>query len=87
MAWIYNDFGRGVVILDKAELYNMGSGSYFEISDDNLPEPNKEIETNGLTWWYKISEPELPDTETDIISMMIDHEYRVTLLELGITEE
>jgi hypothetical protein len=27
-----------------------------------------------------------PDTETIIDSMLIDHEYRLTLLELGITE-
>lgn len=30
---------------------------------------------------------EFQDTETDIMEMSIDHEYRLTLLELGITEE
>lgn len=32
-----------------------------------------------------ISEPQ--DAETDIISMMVDHEYRLTLLELGVETE
>lgn len=31
-------------------------------------------------------EPEPQDTETDLLEMAIDHEYRLTLLELGITE-
>ena len=32
-----------------------------------------------------ISEPH--DTESDIMSMMVDHEYRLTLLELGVETE
>lgn len=39
---------------------------------------------------YPVSEPmpetEVIDTETDLMEMAIDHEYRLTLLELGITE-
>ena len=31
--------------------------------------------------------PEPEDTESDIMSMTVDHEYRLTLLELGITGE
>lgn len=31
-------------------------------------------------------EQEEPSVEEDIMSMAIDHEYRITLLELGITE-
>lgn len=32
-----------------------------------------------------LPEPE-PSTETDLMSMAVDHEYRLTLLELGVTE-
>ena len=46
MAWIYNDRGRGVVVLDASELSNMGSGGYFEVSDDKLPNAGKEINWN-----------------------------------------
>lgn len=89
MAWIYNDRGRGVVILDKSELPNLSGGDYFEIADNEMPEPAAEIRTNGKRWWYAPAEPilELNDAETDIIEMAIDHEWRITLLELGITEE
>lgn len=89
MAWIYNDRGRGVVVLDESELSNMGTGKYFEVPDDKLPNAGKEIKTDGTSWWYadetETAEPQ--DTETDIMSMTVDHEYRLTLLELGITEE
>lgn len=89
MAWIYNDRGRGVVILDKSELPNLSGGDYFEIADNELPEPAAEIRTNGKKWWYASIEPvlEVYDVETDIMEITIDHEYRLILLELGITEE
>lgn len=89
MAWIYNDRGRGVVILDKSELSNLGSGGYFEIADKEIPDPAEEIRTDGKKWWYATVKPVLEshDTETDIAAIAIDHEYRLTLLELGITEE
>lgn len=31
-------------------------------------------------------EPEEPTAEEDLMSMTVDHEYRITMLELGITE-
>lgn len=50
--------------------------------------PNvKLIYTDGLvTDCEPMSEPEPQDTESDLMQMAIDHEYRLTLLELGITE-
>lgn len=89
MAWIYNDKGRGVVILDKSELSALGGGDYFEIADNELPEPAAEIRTDGKRWWYASVKTvlELHDAETDIMEMAVDHEWRITLLELGITEE
>lgn len=89
MAWIYNDKGRGVVVLDESELSSMGTGKYFEVPDDKLPEAGKNIKTDGKSWWYAESTiiEDDTDTESDIMSMMVDHEYRLTLLELGISEE
>lgn len=88
MAWIYNDRGRGVVILEKSELSNLGSGGYFEIADKEIPD-STEIRTDGKKWWYAPVKPVLEshDIETDLTEIAIDHEYRLTLLELGITEE
>lgn len=31
-----------------------------------------------------ISEPATPDTQTDLMALAVDHEYRLTLLELGV---
>ncbi len=88
MAWIYNDRGRGVVVLDASELSNMGSGGYFEISDYALPNAGKEIKTDGTSWWYadETETASEPTAAEDIMTMTVDHEYRLTLLELGITE-
>ncbi len=89
MAWIYNDRGRGVVILDASELSNMGTGKYFEVPDDKLPNAGKEIKTDGVSWWYadETETASEPTAAEDIMTMTVDHEYRLTLLELGITEE
>ena len=91
MAWIYNDSGRGVVVFDASELSNMGTGKYFEVPDDKLPNAGKEIKTDGVSWWYEkptadIKEESEPIAAEDIMTMTVDHEYRLTLLELGITE-
>lgn len=40
---------------------------------DPLPEPEPE--------------PTEPTTEDDLASMAIDHEYRITMLELGVTDD
>ena len=87
MAWIYNDRGRGVVVLDESELSNMGTRKYFEVPDDKLPEAGKEIKTDGVSWWYADETASEPTAAEDIMTMTVDHEYRLTLLELGITEE
>lgn len=42
---------------------------------------------DGEYVYNPLPKPEVEPTETeDILAMMIDHEYRLTLLELGLTE-
>ena len=72
------------------------TGEAIQIIDDNSElgqkiismTPNvKLIYTDGVVTDCEDITPELYDTESDIMSMTVDHEYRLTLLELGITEE
>ena len=50
------------------------------------------VKSDGNTWWYEpfpetATETEMePSAEEDTAEMLVDHEYRITLLELGITE-
>lgn len=61
---------------------------------DNFPFGEVEVkEANGILVVVKWIPGVMPETETsgpttqeDIDSMLIDHEYRLTLLELGVTE-
>jgi hypothetical protein len=75
------------------------TGESIQIIDDNSELgkkiismiPNvKLIYTDGKVTDCEYIEPEPihepQDTETDLMQMSIDHEYRLTLLELGITE-
>ena len=47
---------------------------------------HKYAELHGYEIVYEESESE-PTEEDDVNAMLVDHEYRLTLLELGITEE
>lgn len=48
-------------------------GYTYEVVPESEPEPTPE--------------PPEPTEEDDVNGMLVDHEYRLTLLELGITEE
>ncbi|MEA4932939.1 MAG: hypothetical protein VB071_05045 [Lawsonibacter sp.] len=55
-------------------LYDAASGTFSAPPD---PEPAAETEPTAV---------DEPTAQEDIYSMMIDHEYRLTLMELGVTE-
>lgn len=70
--------------------------SVIQIIDDNSELGQKIISmipcvkliyTNGVVTDCEDTTPEPEDIETDIMSMTVDHEYRLTLLELGVETE
>lgn len=45
------------------------------------------IEADFDTWWsWEPEDTSTPSVEDDMDAMLVDHEYRLTLLELGVTE-
>lgn len=57
-----------------------GADGYTVTEDGTLPEPEPPAPTPA----DRLAELEAAQTDTD--SLQLDHEYRLTLLELGITE-
>lgn len=88
--WINIDEGYG----DK---YNLCQSHYFDkplmnmdgthnyIYDNNEVREVTDEEKVAELAGFPVPEPQ-PDIQADTQEMMIDHEYRITLLELGITE-
>lgn len=92
---IYNSGGNAVLVYADEILTPEQLKDSFEVTDENKPDYSlgKLVKTDGKTWWYEepsmpvVEEPEPQDIETDIMSMTVDHEYRLTLLELGVETE
>lgn len=92
---IYNSDGNAILVYADEILTSEQMRNSFEVTEENKPDYSlgKHVKTDGKTWWYEepimpiIKEPEPEDIETDIMSMTVDHEYRLTLLELGIETE
>lgn len=87
--WIKIDEGYG----DK---YHHAQGNYFENTIVNMNGVHNYIYENGMvretTEEEKVKEaasipkPYQNSVETDLLEMAVDYEYRLTLIELGITE-
>lgn len=92
---IYNSGGNAILVYADEILTSEQMRNSFEVTEESKPDYGlgKLVKTDGRTWWYEepsmpaVKEPEPEDTETDIMSMTVDHEYRLTLLELGIETE
>lgn len=93
---IYSNGGDAVLVYVDEILTAEQLQDSFEVTEENKPDYSlgKLVKTDGKTWWYDepsmpaVKEPTEPqDTETDIMSMTVDHEYRLTLLELGVGTE
>lgn len=92
---IYNSDGNAILVYADEILTPKQLKDSFEVTEESKPDYSlgKLVKTDGVSWWYEepsmpaAKEPEPEDTETDIMSMTVDHEYRLTLLELGIETE
>ena len=92
---IYNSGGNAILVYADEILTSEQMRNSFEVTEESKPDYSlgKLVKTDGMSWWYEepsmpaAKEPEPEDTETDIMSMTVDHEYRLTLLELGIETE
>ncbi|MCI8284373.1 MAG: hypothetical protein HFE90_03780 [Firmicutes bacterium] len=69
-------FNKPLMNMDGTHNYIYDNNEVRESTLDELAEELAEM---------PVSEPQ-PDVQADTQEMMIDHEYRITLLELGITE-
>ena len=65
-------------------LMNMDGTHNYIYENEEVREATDEEKTAELAS-FPVPEPQ-PDVQADTQEMMIDHEYRITLLELGITE-
>ena len=70
MAQAVNDHNAACAVGDTLWTIEDGEGCYTVAEDGTVPEP----------------EPPAPAAEDDLAALMVDHEYRITLLELGVTD-
>lgn len=82
-------YATGLVSIDGEELKTFLAYSGFvnvTINGDEVVGVEPDMEA-WATWKETKVEPvEEPSAQDDTDSMLVDHEYRITLLELGITE-
>ena len=91
---IYNSDGNAILVYVDEILTSEQMRNSFEVTEENKPDYSlgKHVKTDGKTWWYEepimsaVKESE-PTAAEDIMSMIVDYEYRLTLLELGIETE
>lgn len=90
---IYNSDGNAILVYADEILTPKQLKDSFEVTEESKPDYSlgKLVKTDGVSWWYEepsvLAKEESEPTEAeDIMSMTVDHEYRLTLLELGITE-
>lgn len=91
---IYNSDGNAILVYADEILTSEQMRNSFEVTEENKPDYSlgKHVKTDGKTWWYEepimpaVKESE-PTAAEDIMFMIVDYEYRLTLLELGIETE
>jgi len=66
-------FDKGLFDYNGCSNYRYENNTVIEISDEE-----KEIQLNEM------KSEIIPTAENDLMSMAVDHEYRITLLELGV---
>ena len=71
MAQAVNDHNAACAVGDTLWTIEDGADAYTVAEDGTVPEP----------------ETPAPAAEDDLAALMVDHEYRITLLELGVAEE
>ena len=83
--------GYAIVFEDEAYANQETNGEYFAL--EYIPEGSGVLKTDLVSVWWEpvqepipepVPEPEPPTETDDLASLLIDHEYRLTLLELGI---